>query len=123
MFLEFRDLVDTLLTDVLKSLHIPPASLLSSLTHPDFKSTPRVVGVVDTLRGTDDFVVFFDNMVARNRQIEMEEQTQPVDVGKNKTREDESVGGGRGRGGMGSTTTTTKSDQGVLLTVLVGISR
>ncbi|GMI46078.1 hypothetical protein TrCOL_g2506 [Triparma columacea] len=93
VFLEFRDLVDNLLTDVLKSLHIPPASLLSSLTHPDFKSTPRVVGVVDTLRGTDDFVVFFDNMVARNRQIEMEEQTQPVDDGgKNKTREDEIVG-------------------------------
>ncbi|GMH70147.1 hypothetical protein TrRE_jg9532, partial [Triparma retinervis] len=74
VFLEFRSLVESLLEGTLSQLHITSEELVASLSLPEFRSTPRVVGVVDTLRGMDDFVLFHDNMVARNGQIEMSEQ-------------------------------------------------
>ena len=76
IFLEFQSLIDKLLGNTLESLGCSLETFVQTLE--DHMSSPRVISVSESLRTLDDFIVFHDNMTARNMELEKHETGEVV---------------------------------------------
>ena len=74
IFIEFRLKVEKMIEGTLATLGGDSEMFFEAIKSEEFKDTPRVINVIDTLRSLDDFVAFHDNMVARNVELERLEE-------------------------------------------------